>query len=164
MRSPKLANLAFYIVIGLALPGMALAQRGGGGGGGQAGIGSGSMGGRGPAYDPSVHGSTNPNDTGGIYKYRSITGTIVELNPDENSISIKGSKDGKTTSFHIFRKTKLKAEKKTELADKKDLKLEDFKPGETVEVTYTPDGSVSELRLKHDKEKKESAETAEKSS
>jgi hypothetical protein len=161
MWSAKPANLALFIFIGLALPGMALAQRGGGGG--VPGPGTPGMGNTGTGTRGTSTATTNPNDSTGT-KYRSLTGTIVELNASENSISVKSLKDGKVTAFTIFPKTKLKAEKKTELADKKDLKLEDFKPGETVEITYTGDGSVSEVRLKHEKEKKDSAESAQKTS
>jgi|HubBroStandDraft_6_1064221.scaffolds.fasta_scaffold211593_2 hypothetical protein len=163
MWSSKPANLALFIFIGLALPGMALAQRGGGGGGGVPGPGTPGMSNTGTGTRGTGTATTNPNDSTGT-KYRSLTGTIVELNANENSLSVKSLKDGKVTAFTIFPKTKLKAEKKTELADKKDLKLEDFKPGETVEITYMGDGSVSEVRLKHEKEKKDSTESAQKTS
>ena len=162
MRSLKPSNLFFLVLLFLALPGMAMAQRGGGGGGGQAGIGTAGSSAN-NRYNTVNPATTNPNDTG-MTTYRSVTGTIVELNPSENSVSVKNKKDGKVTIFLIVPKTKIKAEKNTELADKKNIKLEDFKPGETVEVSYSASGSVTELRLKHDKEKKESDASAQKSS
>jgi hypothetical protein len=153
----KPLNLAFLIFLGLALPGLALAQRGGGGSVG----GGGNMGST-PRSTPN--GSINPNSGNNLSNSRSITGILVELNPAENSISIKNNKDGKVVAFTVVPKAKLKADKKTDLADKKDIKLADFKPGETLEITYMGDGTVTEVRLKHEKEKKESAEAEQKTS
>ncbi|HEY6329468.1 MAG TPA: hypothetical protein VI756_09020, partial [Blastocatellia bacterium] len=121
--SIKPINIALFVLVALALPGAALAQRGGGGGGG---VGAGSNVGGG-ANPGTMTGSRSPtsgttnNNGNPTVSYKSITGTIVELDSSENSVSIKNKKDGKVTAFTIFPKTKLKAEKKTELADKKDL-------------------------------------------
>jgi hypothetical protein len=153
----KPLNFAFLIVLGLALPGIALAQRVGGGGN----LGGGNMGG---SSRTNPNGTANPNGNGNMPNSKSMTGTLVELNPSENSISVKNNKDGKVVAFVVIPKAKLKADKKTELADKKDLKLADFKPGETVEITYQPDGTVTEVRLKKEKDKKEEPEAEQKTS
>jgi hypothetical protein len=152
----KPLNFVFLIVLGLALPGLALAQRGGGSVGGGGNMGST------PRSTPN--GSINPNSGNTLANSKSITGTLVELNPAENSISVKNNKDGKIVAFTIVPKAKLKADKKTDLADKKDIKLADFKPGETVEITYMGDGTVTEVRLKREKDKKDSPEAEQKTS
>jgi hypothetical protein len=155
----KPANLILFVLVALAVPGAALAQRAGGGG---PTMGPGSAAAAGSARNQP--GNTSPTaGSNSSTAYKSITGTIVELDTTQNTLSVKNKKDGKVTAFTLVPKTKLKAEKKTDLADKKDLKLEDFKAGEMVEITFTGDGSVTELRLKYEKDKAQSAD-AQKSS
>ena len=123
-----------------------------------------------PAPSPAQRGTpmpqpgTNPNNpnnprvypqttgTGDVhFKSKTITGEVVAIKSDLNSISVR-VKDGKVMDFAVDPKTKLKADKKTELADKKDIELGDFQAGETVEVTVgLDDQRVHEIRLKRPK-------------
>jgi hypothetical protein len=76
---------------------------------------------------------------------------LVEVKVDSNSISLKG-KDGKVLAFDLDSKTKLKADKNTELADKKSIELGDFQAGQSGEVPVDLNSHrVSELRLKRQK-------------
>jgi hypothetical protein len=109
---------------------------------------------------PPPNNPNNPNprtytehtgSEGSPFKTRTVAGELVEVKADSNSISLKG-KDGKVLAFDLDPKTKLKADKNTELADKKSIELGDFQAGQSVEVTIDiASHRVSELRLKRQK-------------
>ncbi|MCI0624448.1 MAG: hypothetical protein L0387_22850 [Acidobacteria bacterium] len=84
---------------------------------------------------------------------RDLTGTITELNA-ETGLLVVEDKQGKRVVLNVDGGTRFKADKKTELRDKKNLSLGDFQPGQTVKVTYQPeDGRVLEVRLKRSERK-----------
>jgi hypothetical protein len=109
---------------------------------------------------PPPNSPNNPNprtytdhtgSEGSPFKTKTIAGELVEVKTDSNSISLKG-KDGKILAFDLDPKTKLKADKNTELADKKTIELGDFQAGQSVEVTVDlTSHRVSEVRLKRQK-------------
>jgi hypothetical protein len=110
----------------------------------------------GPGTGPMPNGRTVPSQPrtrpdSSPFRTKTISGELVEVKPDQNSISVK-VKDGKVVDFVLDPKTKLKADKKTELADKKNIELADFQAGQTVEITVNTDNSkVEEVKLKRDK-------------
>ena len=62
------------------------------------------------------------------------------------------AKDGKRVRIVLNNKTRLRADKQTELADRKMISLTDFKPGHTVKITYfVQSGAVTEVRLRRAK-------------
>jgi hypothetical protein len=78
---------------------------------------------------------------------RTIKGMIVELNVDENQIVVEDKK-GRRLALRIGTETEYKAAKKTELADKKDLTLRDFRVGHPVRVVYLVEQETTvEIRL-----------------
>ncbi len=82
---------------------------------------------------------------------RSLTGTIAEFNADKHFIIIEDMK-GKRQEFKLDANTRLKADKKTEYADKKNLSLGDFEPGQPVKITYLASNNMAtELRLRREK-------------
>lgn len=87
-----------------------------------------------------------------IDQSRTLDGKIERLRADENAIVIRDEKTGKLLSFSLDAKTKLKADKGTDLAGRKNLSLADFRAGQPVRVKYRPtDGKPLELRLRADK-------------
>jgi len=100
-------------------------------------------------------GSTAPARTEGIQDRpfivtKSVDGTLVDIT--NNVVVIKEvAKDGKV-KFHEVRidaKMKLSADKKTELGQaKRQIVLEDFKPGFFVRLTWNPEANlVVSLRI-----------------
>lgn len=58
-------------------------------------------------------------------------------------------KDGEIHEFRLNAKTRLKADKKSELGGRPEILLSDFRIGHSVKVTYlTQDRSVTQLRLR----------------
>jgi hypothetical protein len=83
---------------------------------------------------------------------RSFVGQIAALNVNGNSLAIKDLKTGKEIEFSLDAETKLRADKQTELAGRKNLTLADFKRGQTVRLTYrVRDAKPVEMRLRADK-------------
>ncbi len=83
---------------------------------------------------------------------RQVDGKIAEINAAQHLVVIE-DKNGKRVSFKLDNKTKLKADKKTEYAAKKNLLLSDFETGQPVRVTYLASNATAiELRLRHVKQ------------
>jgi hypothetical protein len=81
----------------------------------------------------------------------SITGQIVQVFEPDNALTIV-DRNGKRFHLVLNNKTRLRADKQTELADRKQLSLTDFKPGHTVKITYfAQGGGVTEVRLRRTK-------------
>lgn len=87
--------------------------------------------------------------TGAVREYsRTFNGKLLEVDTDRNQFVFADSKGGSATLV-VSKDTRLKADKKTELADKRDIVLADFKPGQFVKLTLrVEDQKVLELRLK----------------
>ena len=80
---------------------------------------------------------------------KSFEGTILEIQLDARVVVV-GDKDGKRERFKVDDRTAFKADKKTELAGRKALKIGDFETGQPVKVTFrASDNSVLEMRLRH---------------
>jgi hypothetical protein len=76
-----------------------------------------------------------------------ITGRVVQVSQPDNALTIVRP-NGKQIRLILNSKTRLRADKGTELADHRTLTLADFKSGQTVKVTYFMDRSVvTEVRL-----------------
>ncbi len=106
-------------------------------------------------------GRTTPSPVGGVTDAtsgpnpylvtRSLTGKIAEINSEKHLIVIE-DKSGKRLEFKLEDKTRFKADKKTEYADKKNLSLGDFELGQPVKITYLASNNVvTELRLRREK-------------
>lgn len=97
------------------------------------------------------YGDRAPRMPGDYAEYdmpRTFTGKVIAISVEDGFISIEGKK-GERHRFLINNKTKLKADKKTVLADKKDISLSDFQVGQMVKVTYWAAGRVAtEMRLR----------------
>lgn len=79
---------------------------------------------------------------------RSTMGKVLKVNADEHFIVIDEPKGGPIT-FIVDKNTRIKADKKTELGSKKNLKLADYQPGQTVKIIYRiEDRRALEVRLK----------------
>lgn len=82
---------------------------------------------------------------------RSFSGEVREVNLNEGYIVVFDSKRGEGT-FYVGDKTRLRADKKTPLGDRKNLTLEDFQKGQTVKVTFWPKSlQATELRVRQPK-------------
>jgi hypothetical protein len=90
----------------------------------------------------------SPSETDAYEMTRSFSGKIAEIKPEEFTITVEDSK-GQVYQFILGGKIKFKADKKTELAEKKDLSLNDFQAGQPVKITYWPSTrKVIEIRLR----------------
>ncbi len=102
--------------------------------------------GSGPGRQPSPT-SGVPREEPAFGVTRTVKGTIAELNPEERRLVVEDKK-GKRHSLKVSDETRYKADKKTELAEKKDLALRDFQAGQLVRVLYRPeDETALEVRL-----------------
>jgi hypothetical protein len=82
---------------------------------------------------------------------RSVTGRVMQVFQSDHALTLV-RKNGKQVRFVVNSRTRLRADKQTDLADRKTLTLTDFKPGQTVKITYyTDSGSVTEMRLRRPK-------------
>jgi hypothetical protein len=82
---------------------------------------------------------------------RSVTGAILKLDNNAGVLMI-GKPDKSELAFVVDDKARLKADRETSLAGRKDLSLSDYRPGQTVKVVYrVADNKVLELRLKRPK-------------
>jgi spermidine/putrescine-binding protein len=90
--------------------------------------------------------------TGAVRQYsKSITVKLLRVDTDNNEIIVQDVKTGQRR-FLVEKDTRIKADKKTELGDKHDIKLADYKEGQTVKLTIRlEDGKLLELRLKETK-------------
>lgn len=119
----------------LATSGAALAQGSGGGG---------AVGGGVPRGAAEVNGvaSSTPfvvNDD--------LKGRITGINAAANLLAVE-DKEGKVFTFKIVAESKLKADKKSELGERKNLTLNDFQVGQPVKVVYREtDSAAMELKL-----------------
>ena len=81
---------------------------------------------------------------------KDLKGTIHELDVEKNFVVIETA-EKELIRFELIKKTKLKADKTTELAKSKKKKIEmtDFSKGHYIRVTYDPDrpATAAEVRL-----------------
>lgn len=79
---------------------------------------------------------------------RSMTGKVLKVSADENLIIIDSPKVG-AIRFALNKDVRTRADKNTDLADRRDISLADYQPGQIVKVTYRlSDNKVLEIRLK----------------
>ena len=79
---------------------------------------------------------------------RTVTGKVLRVETEDNVLVIEDL-NGKPVHVILSKDTRLKADKKTELADKHDLTLADYKAGQFVKLTLRiEDNKVLEVRLK----------------
>ncbi|MDQ2856097.1 MAG: hypothetical protein M3R68_07190, partial [Acidobacteriota bacterium] len=79
---------------------------------------------------------------------RSMTGKVLKVSAEENLLIIDSPKIG-AIKFALNKNVRTKADKNTELSDRRDISLADYKPGQIVKVTYRlSDNKVLEIRLK----------------
>jgi hypothetical protein len=99
----------------------------------------------------TTYGDRAPSgDYDGYEMTRSLSGKIALISPEEFTLTLEDDK-GKRYQFIISGKIKLKADKKTELGEKKELTLDDFQAGQSVKITYWPSTKkVAEIRLRAD--------------
>ena len=82
----------------------------------------------------------------------SLEGRVYEINAAANRIVVEQEKSGKLFNIPLGPKTKLRADKQTELAGSTDLNISDFKPGQFIRITYSnPGPKVLEVRLRRKK-------------
>lgn len=130
MKSIRLAALLSFLVF----PALALAQ------------GSGSE--RPPTVQPPTTDSRLPTNSTDFEVRRSFAGKISDIRLDSHLLVVE-DKDGKRVGFKVDDQTEFKADKKTELAGRKNLKLDDFEKGQTVKVIFlSSDNKVVEVRLR----------------
>jgi hypothetical protein len=80
-----------------------------------------------------------------------ITGRIYQVFQPDHAITIVRP-NGKQVRVVLNSQTRLRADKETDLAGRPSLTLGDFKPGQTVKITYFMDPSVvTEVRLRRSK-------------
>jgi hypothetical protein len=98
--------------------------------------------------NPGVHqtlGSRDPE----MERSRTIKGKIERLRAGDDALVIRDEKTGKLFDFSLDPKTKIRADKGTDLAGRKNLSLVDFREGQAVRLKYRPsDGKPLELRLR----------------
>jgi len=82
---------------------------------------------------------------------RSFVGRILDIHTDSHTLVVE-DKYGKKVQFGVDEHTEFKADKKTELAGRKNLKLDDFQKDQLVKVTIrSSDSKVIEVRLEREK-------------
>ncbi len=75
------------------------------------------------------------NDTPAPFEVtRSFVGRILDIHTDSHTLVVE-DKNGKKVQFSVNEHTEFKADKKTELAGRKNLKLDDFQKDQLVKVT-----------------------------
>lgn len=94
-------------------------------------------------------GSTGGPNPSSFEVLRSLDGEIESLDQREGVLVLLKEKDGERMRFRIDPKIKLKAERKSELADRKDLTVAEFRAGHLVRVTFrTSDSTAVEMKLR----------------
>jgi hypothetical protein len=79
---------------------------------------------------------------------RTMTGKVLKFSAEENLLIIDSPKVG-ALRFALNKSVRTRADKNTDLADRRDISLADYKPGQIVKVTYRlSDNKVLEIRLK----------------
>lgn len=133
-------KLLLICAIVVAACGVAVAQKSGGG----APVVGMNTGGPVPTRNPTNESVNHDPD---VYS-RSVTGTIVSLDSTRGSLVLEGA--GKTQlTFVVDSKVRVRADKDTAMAGRKDLSLSDYTPGQFVRVTYrVADNKALEVRLK----------------
>lgn len=97
---------------------------------------------------PQPYGSDSPPP---FEVTRSFVGKILDIHADAHTLVVE-DKSGKKVQFSVDQHTEFKADKKTELAGRKNLKLDDFQKDQQVKVTVrTSDSKVIEVRLQREK-------------
>jgi len=87
---------------------------------------------------------------------RSLTAKVLTINKEEKSVTVRDPK-GHSYIFYIDKDTRLRADKNTVLANRKDLSLGDYEAGQMVKITFRiEDSRTLELRLKQNKPDQES--------
>ncbi len=82
---------------------------------------------------------------------RSVSGKILRVDTKEKTIVVEDAK-GKHYQFKIQADTKFKADKKTELQNRKNILLGDFETGQMVRITYLASNNApTEIRLRREK-------------
>src|SRR5271156_6722759 len=101
-----------------------------------------------PQIPQQQAGSSSTANSTDFEVLRSLAGKISEIGLDSHLLVVE-DKDGKSVRFKLDDHTKFKADKKTELEGRKNLKLDDFEKGQTVNVVFSPsDNRVVEVRLR----------------
>ena len=92
------------------------------------------------------------NDTPAPFEVtRSFVGRILDIHTDSHTLVVE-DKNGKKVQFSVDEHTVFKADKKTELAGRKNLKLDDWEKDQLVKVTIrSSDSKVIEVRLEREK-------------
>lgn len=76
-----------------------------------------------------------------------MKGTIAALDLEDNRLVVEDKK-GKRVNLTLSEDTRYTADKKTELAGRKDLAARDFKQGQLVRVRYSSEKEIAlEVRL-----------------
>src|SRR2546423_4750070 len=81
---------------------------------------------------PEVRTSSYPDSipsTDSPYHTQTISAKVVRISERERALVVE-NKDGQKVKFVVNKKTRLRADKQTELADRKTISLADFKPGQ----------------------------------
>jgi ribosomal protein L21E len=82
----------------------------------------------------------------------SLTGKVAEIADGGKAVVVRLA-DGTRSKYLINEKTRLRADKETPLAGRKDLTLADYQPGQTVTLTLrNSDRRVLEVRLRRAKD------------
>jgi hypothetical protein len=107
---------------------------------------------QGSGSEPHRQPQPNGNDNTAPFEVtRSFVGRILEIRADSHTLVVE-DKNGKRVGFSVDEHTEFKAEKKTELAGRKKLKLDDFEKDQLVKVTVrASDSKVIEVRLQREK-------------
>lgn len=83
---------------------------------------------------------------------RTLTGKVSEVSDGGKAIVVRLS-DGTRSKYLISDRTRLRADRETALAGRKDLTLADYQPGQTVTLTLrNSDRQVLEVRLRRAKD------------
>ncbi|MDQ3742885.1 MAG: hypothetical protein M3444_00595 [Acidobacteriota bacterium] len=83
---------------------------------------------------------------------RTLTGKVSEVSDGGKAIVVRLS-DGTRSKYFISDRTRLRADRETALAGRKDLTLADYQPGQTVTLTLrNSDRQVLEVRLRRAKD------------
>jgi len=79
---------------------------------------------------------------------RTVTGKVIKVDGDDGFMVVEDPKSGPLKVI-LSKDTRLKADKKTELGDKKEIAFTDYKAGQTVKLTLRVyDNKLLEVRLK----------------
>jgi hypothetical protein len=83
---------------------------------------------------------------------RTMTGKVSEVSDGGKAIVVRWS-DGTRSKYFVSDRTRLRADKETTLAGRKDLTLADYQPGQTVTLTLrNSDRQLLEVRLRRAKD------------